>query len=101
MIHVIGDTEYLHIEEFAELLEHTVPSIRYLIQHGNAIRKMEHIKEGSRFFIPVKELTSYPFVPGGRTSGILEIYHYRNINGRYIKELCVPCTYNGGRHENV
>lgn len=92
MIMRIGDTDYIHISEFAELLEHSVQSIRHLCFGGGGRRPMRHIRDGSRVLIPVTELTEYPFTNSGR-GGSDQIYHYRYGRDGYEKYLCHACTF--------
>jgi hypothetical protein len=99
MIHNIGDTEYVHIAEFAYLVGKSVSAIRYLILHGNIMRKMKSIREGSKFYIPLSELAEFPFIVCGKSSGVKDIFHYQlSGTGAYVPVLCEECTYKGGHH---
>lgn len=90
MVMRIGDTDYIHISEFASLIGHSVQSVRYLCNTGGR-RQLTHIRDGSRILIPVRELAEYPFTNSGRSND--QIYHYRSTRGGYERYLCSACTF--------
>lgn len=91
----IEGIECIHISEFSKMLGRSVPSIRYLIEEGNAVRRLSSIRIGSRIYIPRFEITGYPFSVAG-PGVVKDIYHYVPKDGRYIKQLCEECTYGHG-----
>ena len=91
MIVVINGKEYIHISEFAELIRHSVQSVRYLCERGGR-RPLRYIRDGSRILIEVRELTEYPFLSGGRNLSN-QIYHYRLTEDGYERYLCHSCTF--------
>ena len=90
MVMRIGETDYIHISEFASLLHHSVQSIRYLCGPGGR-RQMKHIRDGSRILIPTSELLEYPFTNSGRSGD--QIFHYRYTRDGYERYLCSACTF--------
>ena len=90
MVMRIGETDYIHISEFAELLGHSIQSVRYLCGSGGR-RQMKHIRDGSRILIPVSELSEYPFTNSGRGSD--QIFHYRYTRDGYERYMCHSCTF--------
>lgn len=92
----INGEEYLHISDFANTLGRSIPSTRYLIEKGNAIRYLASTRIGSRLYIPKFELTGYPFALSGPAT-VKDIYHYvLGKDGKYVKQLCTECTYGQG-----
>lgn len=110
IIYTIEDVDYLHIQQFVDLIERTQQSTRHLIEDGNSIRRMKARRDRSRLLIPVIELLGYPFVNSGKQLNGRDIYHYvpYNKDGTVFKgdvrtafaegviwkrELCEACTY--------
>ena len=77
---VLNGNDYFTVKQFALLTNRTHQSIRHLIRHGNSIRKLDAIKIGSSIFIPISELTNYPFKACGRGN---DVYHY-DIEGQVL-----------------
>lgn len=90
MKYVIDGHEYYSIQEFSSIIKREIPTVRHLLFDGNVVRKMHYIRDKSRIFIPVEELTGFPHVNSGRQSYGLDIYHYTEQGERY---LCKECTY--------
>ena len=91
----INGVECIHIRDAAALWHRSIPSIRYLIENGNAVRPLAHIRVGSRLYIPKFELTGYPFCLSGPGT-VKDVYHYVLKDGEYVKELCNECTFGQG-----
>lgn len=86
--------DYIHISDFARLTKRSVQSTRRLIENGNKVRKMKFFRDRSRLLIPVVELTGYPLVGPGHSTGIVIISHYKKQeDGTYVAEVCKDCTY--------
>lgn len=89
-----GGIDFIHISDFARLTNRSVQSTRRLIENGNKIRKMKFFRDRSRLLVPVVELTGYPLVGPGHSTGIVIISHYKKQeNGTYAAEVCKDCTY--------
>lgn len=92
----INDIDCMHIRDAAALWHRSIPSIRYLIENGNSIRPLAHIRVGSRLYIPKFEITGYPFCLSG-PGAVKDVYHYvLNEEGEYVKKLCPECTFGQG-----
>lgn len=93
-VYTINGIDMIHITEFAELTQRSVQSTRYLIEKGNAIRKLKFFRDRSRLMIPLTELKGFPLSEPGHASAGKIISHYKlDENGIYVKEVCNTCTY--------
>lgn len=72
MIHILEGVECISLKEFSKRTQHSKQSIRRLIEFGNRFRALRAIKDGVHTYIPLSEVTEYPFV---NERG--QIYHYR------------------------
>lgn len=90
MKYTIDGHEYYTIQEFCSIIQREIPTVRHLLLDGNKVRKMHYIRDRSKIFIPVEELTGYPHVNTGRQSYGQDIYHFTENGERY---LCKKCTY--------
>lgn len=89
---IIHDIPMMHIMDVAEITGRSVTSLRYLIEHGNTIRKLKFYRDRSKLYIPVAELYGYPFISRGGGEH-RQIYHY---NDKFEKYLCTECTFGTG-----
>jgi hypothetical protein len=71
-IEINGD-KYYSVKQFAHMTHRTEQSVRLLMLKGNKIRKLECHHFAGKPFIPVEELTDFPFTVAGRNQ---EPYHY-------------------------
>lgn len=122
----IGEYEYIHIQDFADITGRSKQAIRRLIEDGNSMRRMKSLRDKSRLLIPLLELAGFPFVKQGKQMSGRDIYHYfaHDVKtGEYIpildaiarcdkiikeggeweseitfvRELCVDCTFNNAQ----
>ena len=98
MKYTIDGHEYYTIQEFCSIIKREIPTVRHLLLDGNTVRKMHYIRDRSKIFIPVEELTGFPHVNSGRQSYGLDIYHFDENGNRF---LCKQCTYNTEVCENA
>lgn len=70
----INGKDYYTVKDFAALIGKNEQTVRKYIKVGNKIRRLECIKVGWSVFIPVEELTDYPFTSCGNNSQA--VYHY-------------------------
>lgn len=91
MIVTIGEKRYVHISEFAQLIGRSVQAVRHLCLENGGLRRMKHIRDGSRILIEYSELTEYPFVSPGRR-GAMVIYHYQLTQDGWERYECTACT---------
>jgi len=71
--HVIEGDEYYSISDFCLIVNKSRMRINQLINEGNKERKLKCLRLGPRTYIPVKELSEYPWFTGGRSN---LRYHY-------------------------
>lgn len=62
----IGGQEYWGAQQFADLTQRNVGSIRVLFTKGNRIRKLKGKNINGRLYINAQELFEFPFVIVGR-----------------------------------
>ena len=43
--------------------------------------------------IPVAELYGFPLTDKGPSTGLRNIYHYKLVEGKFVKTLCEKCTF--------
>ena len=43
--------------------------------------------------IPVAELYGFPLTDKGPAAGLRNIYHYKLVDGKFVKVLCETCTF--------
>lgn len=79
--------EYLDIYDYASIIGRSLGAVRSSIMAGNRFRKLEAIKEGSRFYVLKDELFIYPTIGSGAMS--TAVYHF---DKDYKAEQCVECT---------
>lgn len=88
----------VHISTFAAATRHGLPVTRTLLTRERVIgeveggvskrRPVKYFRDGVTVWIPVAEITGYPFIRG------TQVFHY-DMNGE--KHLCEICTYTNGR----
>lgn len=109
IVYNIEGIDYLHIQQFVDLIGRSQQSTRHLINEGNSVRRMKSRRDRSRILIPLAELAGYPFVNTGAQQTAKDIYHYVPYkNGKRVasyhdavqdedvewrRELCELCTY--------
>ena len=71
-IRIDGETFYT-VKQFALLTNRTDQSVRYLITHGNRVRKLLVKRLVGKPFIYTDELTDFPFTVAGHS---VDVYHY-------------------------
>jgi hypothetical protein len=64
---------YYTVKQFASITNRSEQSVRLLILKGNKIRKLLCVKFADKPFIPIDELTDFPFTVSGRNQSP---YHY-------------------------
>lgn len=65
-IHTINGVDYFDSLDFCFLVRKSKVTINNLIRYGNKIRKLKCVRpRNNQSFIPVSELTEYPFTTGG------------------------------------
>ena len=79
---IVGDKKYFSIQQMASITNKSEQTIYGLINRGNAMRKMKHIKILDRTLIPCLELTEFPFTYAG-SNPKENTYHY-NKEGKVI-----------------
>ena len=81
----IDNTSYYEVEEFATLINRKPQTVRWLITHGNKIRKLKSRKIGRSILIPKSEYTGYPFTVQGANN---QTVYFFNEDGtkRYLTE---------------
>jgi hypothetical protein len=80
----VNGKDYWFVKSFANLTYRKEATIRGMINKGNQIRKLKHLKLGDRLLlIPAEELFEYPFVATGKTAdeGIYVEKHYLSEDG--------------------
>lgn len=90
--YVIRDVPFITVESFALRTYRKEATIRKLIREGNAIRKIQAIKQGNYWLIPESEIYDYPFVEPGKVGNKLTSvvrYHKYNKDGS-ISMLTIP-----------
>lgn len=92
-VYTLNGIDMIHIAEFARITDRSVRSTRHLVEDGNSVRKMKFFRDRSRLMIPVKELFGYPLTDQGYATGLRNIYHYKLVDGQYVKTLCEQCTF--------
>ena len=71
----INGVKYFRVKDFAALTSRTTQSVYQLIRLGNAKRKLKVKKISDMPYIPITELTDFPFIkPGPYNEN--NIYHY-------------------------
>jgi hypothetical protein len=78
----IEGKNYFTVKGFAKITKKEIQLVRYLISHGNRIRKLKYIKYLNNTLIPFSELIEFPFTCVGPGK---DIYHY-DEEGRRIKK---------------
>ena len=78
----INGKECYQVKQFASLTNRTTQSIYNLIREGNSIRKLVAFYVEEKPYIPVSELTDFPFVSPGPFSAN-NVYHY-NEQGEIV-----------------
>ena len=74
---IIDPRSYYTVKKFAKLVGRTEQTIRFLITHGNIIRRLSACNKFGIVMIPVSEYTEFPFVEPGRGGN----YHTYNLDG--------------------
>lgn len=82
----IEGIKYISVKEMAIITNKSDQTIYTLISKGNSVRKMNHIKIGTKVLIPYTEVIEFPFTWAGRyTSDSNNIYHY-TYDGEIVEE---------------
>lgn len=76
----IEGVRYATVPDASRFTGKTVTHLRWLIQHGNSVRKMRAKRYGTHYFIPEEEIYSFPFVKQGSHK---YIYNY-NKEGELV-----------------
>ena len=93
-VYTISGVEVIHIAEFARITNRSIQSTRHLIYDHIGIRLMKHFRDRSRVMIPVAELYGFPLTDKGTVAaGVRNIYHYKLVDGKFVKTLCEKCTF--------
>ena len=93
-VYTIHNIEMIHIAEFANITHRSIQSTRHLIYDHIGIRTMKFFRDRSRVMIPIAELYGFPLTDKGPVTGtVRNIYHYRLIDGEFVKTLCEQCTF--------
>lgn len=92
-VYTIHGIEMIHISEFARITGRSIQSTRHLTIDHIAMRTMKFFRDRSRLMIPVKELYGFPLTDKGPAAGVRNIYHYKLVDGKFIKTLCEQCTF--------
>jgi hypothetical protein len=79
-IFTIDGIDYYNAQDFCFLVKKSRTAIDRLIRYGNVYRKLQAKHAYNRTFIPVAELTEFPFTTGGKNN---RVYHY-NLDGQKI-----------------
>lgn len=74
--YTINGIEYLHIQQFVDVIGRSQMSTRRLMDAGNSIRRLKYLRDGARVMIPIKELVGFPFVNQGKQLTGKDTYHY-------------------------
>lgn len=88
-------TPLIHISAYAVATHHNITTIRAMMRRETVVperceggarhrRPLRYFRDGSTVWIPVKEITGYPFVKG------TNVYHYTDKGEKY---LCTQCTF--------
>lgn len=92
-VYTMNGIEMIHIAEFATITGRSIQSTRNLIENHISIRKMKFFRDRSRLMIPIAELYGFPLTDKGPKVGLPNIYHYKLVDGKFVKTLCQTCTY--------
>lgn len=71
----INGKKYYQVKQFAMLTNRTTQSVYKLIKKGNSIRKLKIFYLGDKPYIPMEEVTEFPFISPGPYSEN-NVYHY-------------------------
>lgn len=71
----INGVKYFRVKDFAALTSRTTQSVYQLIRWGNAKRKLKVKKISDMPYIPIEELTDFPFIKPGPFNEN-NVYHY-------------------------
>lgn len=88
-------TPLIHISAYAVATHHNITTIRTMLRRETVVqerceggakkrRPLKYFRDGTTVWIPVQEITGYPFVKG------TNVYHYTETGERY---LCTQCTF--------
>lgn len=83
----IDSVYHIHIKDCARFLKKTVSGVRYLIEVGNSLNKLNARRLGREYFIPVPDLFTFKVLPPGNNGG--RISHYTTTGE---KEYCEECS---------
>ena len=85
----IGDDQFYTVQQFCSIVNKSNQYIYNLINKGNSIRKLKHIKLAQRVLIYASELIEFPFTcvgPGAKD----RVYHYSEDGLPNWEELDEP-----------
>jgi hypothetical protein len=71
----INGKKYYYVKQFASLTDKATHSIYNLIKKGNKLRKLNAVYIDGKPYIPIEELTEFPFVAPGPFAE-RNVYHY-------------------------
>ena len=91
------EVPFLSIRAFSQIVDMTVPALRYLCFKGG-IRRMLHVRDGSHIYIPVTEIWEYPHTEGGTDKQRIFHYYPEDPNAdpletSWSRQICRRCTY--------
>lgn len=76
----IDGVRYTSVPDASRFTGKSITHLRYLIEHGNSLRKMKAVRLGAHYFIPEEEIYSFPFVKQGQRK---YVYNY-NKEGELV-----------------
>lgn len=94
--YIVEGVEVIHIQEYANRVHLNQATVRNMLARqdkgtvaGTRFRRpLKYIRDDSTVWIPLSEVTEYPFIKG------TNCYHYNPITQE--KELCIECTMGNG-----
>lgn len=98
-VYVYEGVPLVHISAFAQKCNINLSTARTLITRRKLVgvsaalakrRPLKHFRDGSTLWIPVAEITGYPFIRGD------VVYHYTEDGERY---MCKTCSFTNDRCE--
>lgn len=92
-VYTLQGIPMIHIAEFARITGRSIRSTRHLVEDHVAMRLMKYYRDRSRIMIPIAELYGFPLTDKGPIVGLRNIYHYKLVDGKFVKTLCEKCTF--------
>ena len=78
----LNGEQYNRVKHIAALTNRTTQTIYNLIRYGNSVRELKSVHIAENVYIPVSELTEFPFTSPGPHSD-RRIYHF-NEKGEVV-----------------